>query len=329
MYRKILVGYDGSEQAEDALAFGKQLADTSSAELVVAGVWPVAQMWSGLDPAIDEAEAEFAHMVGAAAKSVGAKGERVLSTSPARGLHDRAERIDADLIVVGSCAHGRWGQTLVGSVGVALLHGSPCAVAIAPHGYRDQADRDIETIVVGFDGSAEAGLALLAASRLAREIGARVKLVSVAEPPALGTGKGGSDGCHALKEAIEDDLRDALTQGCSAVPDGIDAEPVLVSGDPATALAEAAKEPGTLLILGSRGYGPVRRVLLGSVSRELVRSAPSPVIIHPRGMQEPARHTRPEELSRAVRPPVRLSGREGGSPVSRRWVLQSRDQRRG
>lgn len=299
MYRKILVGYDGSEQAEDALAFGKQLADMSGAELVVVGVWPLAQMWSRVDPAIAEAEAEFADMLGAAAKSVGAKGERVLSTSPARGLHDRAERIDADLIVVGSCRRGRLGQTLVGSVGVALLHGSPCPVAIAPHGYRHQADRNIETIVVGFDGSAEAGLALMAASRLARETGARVKLVSVAEPPPLGTGKGGSEGWQALKEAIEDDVRDTLTQGCSAVPEGIDAEPVLVSGEPATALAKAATEPGTLLVLGSRGYGPLRRVLLGSVSRAVVRSAPSPVIINPRGTHEPARQTRPGQAETA------------------------------
>jgi len=270
---------------------GKQLADTAGAELVVAGVWPLAQIWSGMDPAIDEAKAEFGELVGMAAKSVGAKGERVLSTSPARGLHDRAEQVQADLIVVGSSSHGRVGQTLVGSVGVALLHGSPCAVAIAPDGYRDLADRGLETIVVGFDGSAEAGLALMAASRLARATGATVKLVSVVEPPAPGTGKGGTDGSPALKEAIEDDLRDTLTQGCAAVPEGIDAEPVLVSGEPATALGEAAKEPGRLLVLGSRGSGPLRRVRLGSVSRALVRSAPSPVIIHPRGTDEPARQS--------------------------------------
>jgi nucleotide-binding universal stress UspA family protein len=299
MYRKILVGYDGSEQAEDALAFGKQLADAAGAELVVAGVRPLAQMWSGVDPAIDEAEAEFSDRVGAAAKSVGAKGERVLSTSPARGLHDRAEQIEADLIVVGSCRHGRLGQTFVGSVGVALLHGSPCAVAIAPHGYRDQSDRDIETIVVGFDGSPESGLALMAASRLARGIGARVKLVAAAEPPPLPRGRGASGGWHALKKAIEDDVRDTLTQGCSAVPEGIDAEPILVSGEPAAALSETAKEPGTVLILGSRGYGPLRRVLLGSVSRALVRSAPSPVLIHPRGTHEPARQTRPAQAETA------------------------------
>ena len=84
MYRKILVGYDGSEQAEDALAFAKQLAATSGAELLVVGVWPLAQMWSGVDPAIGEAEAEFADMVATAAKSVGAEDEWVLSTPRAR-----------------------------------------------------------------------------------------------------------------------------------------------------------------------------------------------------------------------------------------------------
>jgi len=289
MYRKILVGYDGSEQAEDALAFGRQLADMAGAELVLAGVVALAPMRGGVGPAIGQAEAEFAATVARAAESAGGKAERVLSSSPARGLHDRAEQIHADLIVVGSSSHGRLGQTLLGNVGVALLHGSPCAVAIAPRGFRDLAERGVETIVVGFDGSAEAGLALMGASRLARATGARVKMVSVVEPPPPGTGKGGSAGSHALKEAIEEEVRDTLSQGCAAVPEGINAEPMLVSGEPAAALAEAASEPGTVLMLGSRGYGPLRYVLLGSVSRALVRSAPSPVIVHPRGTHEPAR----------------------------------------
>lgn len=294
--KKILVGYDASEQAEDALAFGKQLADATDADLVVVGVFPLAPMWITVDAAIGQAEAERANRVRAAAASVGAEADTLLSTSPARGLHDRAEQIEADLIVVGSSKHGRLGQILAGSVGLALLHGSPCAVAIAPHGYRDQADRDIETIVVGFDGSAEAGLALMAASRLARGIAARVKLVSVAEPPALAVGRGGSGGWHELKEAIKEDMRDRLTQACAAVPSGIDAEPILVSGEPTAALSEASTEPGTVLVLGSRAYGPVRRVLLGSVSRKLVRSAASPVIIYPRGMHEPARQTRSAQV---------------------------------
>jgi hypothetical protein len=67
-------------------------------------------------------------------------------------------------------------------VGVALLHGAPCAVAIAPRGYREHA-HEIRAIAVGFDGSAESGLALMAASELAAATGATLKLISVAEPP--------------------------------------------------------------------------------------------------------------------------------------------------
>ena len=50
--------------------------------------------------------------------------------------------------------------------------------------------------------------------------------------------------------------------------------------------ADAAKAPGSVLVLGSRAYGPLRRVLLGSVSRALADSAPAPMLVHPRGMRE-------------------------------------------
>ena len=144
MYRKILVGYDDSDQAKDALALGKQLADATGAELVAAGVFQFDPIWGGYDPHFRNAEIEFARKIEAAAKSVGAEAEATPSSSPARGLHELAEEIEADLILVGSARRGRVGQILAGSVGVALLHGSPCAVGIAPNGYRDhsgEADR--------------------------------------------------------------------------------------------------------------------------------------------------------------------------------------------
>ena len=68
--------------------------------------------------------------------------------------------------------------------------------------------------------------------------------------------------------------------------DQIGVEPTLVSGEAAEALADAAKTPGSILLLGSRAYGPLRRVLLGSVSRAIAGSAPAPLIVHPRGMYE-------------------------------------------
>jgi nucleotide-binding universal stress UspA family protein len=162
---------------------------------------------------------------------------------------------------------------LASSVGVALLHGAPCAVAIAPRGYREYA-HEINATAAGFDGSAESGLALMAASDLAAATGAKLKLISVAEPPVIGTGKGGTGGWHALKDAIEGQTRDQLAEARETVPDGIDVEATLVSGDPVEALLSSAETSVSILVVGSRAYGPLRRVLLGSVSTSLVRSAP-------------------------------------------------------
>lgn len=284
MYRKILVGYDDGDQSRDALALGRRLADASGAELVVAGVFQFDPIWGGFAPHFHEAEAEFARKIEAAAASVDAEAEAFPSSSAARGLHDLAEEIDADLIIVGSARYGRIGQAVAGSVGVSLLHGSPCAVGIAPRGYRERSGEGISAIAVGVDGSAEARLALEAACDLAAKTSAKLKLVAVAETAVIGTGRG-TAGSHELNEAVEQLARERLIEAREAVPERIDAEATLVSGDPLHALVGVAEMPATLLMVGSRGYGPLRRVLLGSVSTSLVRSAPCPLIVTPRGMR--------------------------------------------
>jgi nucleotide-binding universal stress UspA family protein len=299
MYRKIVVGYDGSDQAKDALAFGRQVANATGAELVLAGVFVVAPMWHGVDPVIRDQEAAFTRELETAAKSVDALVEPVRSTSPARGLHEAAEDTGADLIVVGSAHRGRVGQALAGSVGAALLHGSPCAVAIAPRGYRDEAVTSIRAITAGFDGSPESGIALDVATDLARATGAKLQLVSVAEVPVVGTGKGGASGWHALKEALEEQTRGQLAAARNQIPDDIEVEATLISGDPVEALASVAGTPGALLLLGSRAYGPLHRVLLGSVSRGLIRLAPCPLIVTTRGANDTPRPEPTAEVAAA------------------------------
>lgn len=282
MYRKIIVGYDGGDQAKDALALGKRLADACGAELIVAGVFQFDPIWGGFDAHFRDAEMEYARQIETAAKTVSAEPEAFPSSSPARGLHELAEEIGADLIVVGSSHHGRIGRVLAGSVGVALLHGSPCAVAIAPLGYRDHADEQVAAVAVGFDGSPESRHALTAASELAASTGAKLRLVSVAMPPVRAALKAGV-GWEALLEAIEDSTRKQLAEAEQTVPEGIEVEASMITGDPVQALVDVASAPETLLVVGSRGYGPLRRVLLGSISAAVVRSAPSPVIVTPRG----------------------------------------------
>ena len=286
MYRRILVGYDDSDESKDALALGTKLAAATGAELVAAGVFPFDPMWGGEDSRLRDADEEFARKIENAAKSVGAEPEAVPSGSPAHGLHELAEEIGADLILVGSAHHGRVGQILAGSTGVSLLHGSPCAVGIAPRAYRERSGEDLDQIAVGFDASAEAGQALLAACALATATGASLKLVAVAVPPPRGTGKGGAGSWHALLEVVEEQVRANLVAARDSVPDGIDVQATLVTGDPVEALAATGADPRTLMLVGSRAYGPLRRVLLGSVATRLVRSAPCPLIVTPRGMRE-------------------------------------------
>ena len=296
MYRKILVGYDDGDQAKDALALGKQLAEATGAELVVAGVFRFDPLWAGFDSHFRDGEIEFARKIEAAAKAVSAEAEAIPSSSPARGLHELADEIGADLILVGSAHHGRIGQILAGSVGVSLLHGSPCAVGIAPHGYRERGQDGIGAVAVGFDGSAESGLALVAAGELASDIGreAQARHGRRAARPAIG--KGGDAGRQELMEAIEEQARAPAHRGPRQRSGGHRGRSHARQRRPGESLSSAAQAPGTLLVLGSRAYGPLRGVLLGSVSRQLVRTAPCPLIVTPRGIHAGSDPSKPVEV---------------------------------
>jgi nucleotide-binding universal stress UspA family protein len=70
-----------------------------------------------------------------------------------------------------------------------------------------------------------------------------------------------------------------------ALPDGVRAEGRLLSGQVAEQLLEQASSSLDVMVVGSRAYGPLRRVLLGSTSNALMASARCPVIVYPRGIE--------------------------------------------
>jgi nucleotide-binding universal stress UspA family protein len=73
-----------------------------------------------------------------------------------------------------------------------------------------------------------------------------------------------------------------MSDAIASLADGAEVSGRLLDGDPATELVKVSTELD-LLALGSRGYGPVRTVLLGSVSRTLVREGACSVVVLPRG----------------------------------------------
>jgi nucleotide-binding universal stress UspA family protein len=281
MYSRIIAGYDGRPSSEDALALAKTIADSTGAQLTAAAVMLADPFWGGPDPSLRGLESDLREELSEKAAAVGADLAIWASTSTARGLHDLAQEHGADLIVVGSSSAGRVGQVLAGNVAQNLLHGASCAVAVAPNGYAESAREAIKEVTVGYDGSAESHAAIGDALEFARRTGASVTVVAVVEPPPVGYGKGANQGRRELTHEIEAMMHARLDELLGELPDDLKVNRVLTAGDPAKVLAEAAVADGGILFVGSRGYGPLRRVLLGSVSRELVRCAPCTVVIHP------------------------------------------------
>ena len=179
-------------------------------------------------------------------------------SSPARELQVLSESAHAALVVIGSTTRGAVRQALPGSLAERLLSGAASPVAVAPHGYGDGPAPVPSLIGVGFDGSDESRLALELARDLARAAGARLRIVSVEEP-----------GLRELHEA-------ALAEDA-----GVDTEGVVLEGHAAELLAAQSHEVG-LMIVGSRGYGPLGAVLLGGTSHSLLREAACPLIVTPR-----------------------------------------------
>jgi nucleotide-binding universal stress UspA family protein len=265
----VVVGFDGSEQARDALALGRLLADAGGAGLVLARVFPV-EPWHAR-----EAEEELAKELDAVAESEGAKAEAVPARSAARGLHEIAEELHASAIVVGSSHRGAAGRVLVGSTGERLLHGAPCAVAVAPLGTAGDDDPGLRVIAMAYDGSPESKVALARASDLAVRSGATMRIYTVV--PA------GAAGDRHANEYFRERLADARRLAPAEVRAAAD----LLHGDPAGELTGEAEKGVDLMVLGSRGYGPLGRVLVGGVSLAMVRIAPCPLLITPRGVSAP------------------------------------------
>ncbi len=129
-------------------------------------------------------------------------------------------------------------------------------------------------ILLAYDGFEYSKHALEEAAKLAAEDASTVTIVGVVPPTARGTKSGGH---VALPPHAEEDLKiahDFLRER------GIEAETKIRHGDPAEELIREATEGGyDVAVAGSRGLGPVGQLVLGSVSRKLVKGMPCPVVV--------------------------------------------------
>jgi nucleotide-binding universal stress UspA family protein len=284
----LVVGVDGSERSRDALALAARLADPGQ-RVLLAHVHPYDRL-SNVLPGGKYAELvrEVADSTAAAVQETLPSATRrelrlVSSRSPAAGVQALADSDGASVIVVGSSHRSGIGRVLAGSVTESVLAGAAVPVAVAPPDY---AGGPLRTIGCGFDGSPESRDALAWAADLARRRRADLIALAVHSPVAFGglTTAGGiahGSANEALRSALDEQLGEAV----ATLGDHGEVSGRLLEGDAVVELGEASADLD-LLVLGSRGYGPIRSVLLGSVSRALVRSAACPVVVLPRGADD-------------------------------------------
>lgn len=198
--------------------------------------------------------------------------------SPARRLHEQASARHAEVVVLGSSHRGEADETAPDKVLRRLVHESPAPIAVAPRGYADRAIGLPRVIGVAFDNSPEAHRALEFAARLATTAAAALRVITVYEgaPPEEPSQPGIVTQYALMQEALHSTVAD--------LPSELRAEPRLLHGAAAQVLAEQSELGLDLMVMGSRGYGPIRSFWLGSVSEETIRLSPQPLVIAPRGL---------------------------------------------
>jgi nucleotide-binding universal stress UspA family protein len=276
MFQNVLVGVDGRPNGRDAIALASRLIDPDG-KLTLAHVHPGELRPShAVSPGLIREERAASDELlerERVAADVSAELISVVAYSPGSGLHRQAEEQNADLLVVGSCSHSAFGRAMLGDDTRAALNGAPCAVAIASLGY-SQHSAPIANIGVGYNDSQESRAALALARKLAAKTGASMHAVQVVAITS-----------YAYSGIVVPDLGESIEELLKEADDhlkelsGIDARAVYgLTGEELAAFSNEVD----LLLVGSRSYGPVRRLVLGSTSDYLERHARCSLLVLPR-----------------------------------------------
>jgi nucleotide-binding universal stress UspA family protein len=283
---RVLVGYDGRSSSRDSLALAALLRQAEDVELVLGVVVP-RRSPGGEFHAHEEALgrestdlfAQASTQLDELDSAIHAERRAIGGEFPAEGLGDLARSEGADLIVIGSTNRGPIGRIVPGTTADGLIAHAPCAFAVAPRGYAERPDRDLRIVGLAYDGSTEAKRAATVAIGLARRAACGLRAFGVHEPLASAAVVGGPVPLdnHMLGEAIERELGELI----ESLPPSVGGQHAVLSGRAAHALLDQSWRAVDLMVFGTRGFGRFLQLLGGSVTSEVVRAAPWPVLVVP------------------------------------------------
>ena len=291
--KKILLATDGSEDAVLAARATMDIAATAGATVHIVHVLEHLPRYAypGVTPEI------YAHvhhertrlaeelLAGETerARNEGANGVEVhlREGSIVDEILDASNKLRVGLIVMGSRGLGRVKSLFLGSVSEGVAHHAQHPLLVARGGQKAWPP---ERVVIGDDDSEMARQAGEHAAQLAKPFGASGMLVrAYPEMPDID-----AEGRASDPRWVDDALRRAerdLEEQAKTLEHTLGKRPRvrIAVGDPAEKILEAASEgSSTLIAVGSRGLGPIRRMRLGSVSTKVLRAAKAPVLLYPR-----------------------------------------------
>ena len=289
MYRNIIVGYDGSDEARDALALAGVLRDP---EGVVTAVCAPSNAPGA------SAERTLARLGEGADTAPWLQTRSLAASAGAEGLLHVVHETGADLFALGSSHRSEAGLTLTGPVARRLLAGCRSPVAVAPKGYRGRTS-DPSVVTIAFEAEGEAASAVQEGIRLAQSLGAGVQLLCVVPPLPPWALDAGVDAGYSRGDVEQHHLSSFghLLEGAMAfVPAGMVAEGRMLEGRPAAVLLRELKRGVDLLVMASPGVRPVAGVRPGTTAIAVMRSCPCPVLLTPTGVRTIS--TRPHAAAR-------------------------------
>jgi len=196
---------------------------------------------------------------------------------------DLAGELGAGLVVIGSRGLGPVKRLVLGSVSEGVVHHAACPVLVLRGGAQAWPP---QKVIVGENASVGAKGAGYLAAAVGKLFGAKMLLVrAYPKLPEMD-----AEGREFNARMIDDELRREewkLEERVREIEEAFGIRPKIemAAGDPAACILRAAQEEGkaerTLIAVGSRGLGAIRRLRLGSVSTKVLRAARGPVLIHP------------------------------------------------
>ncbi|HWC22013.1 MAG TPA: universal stress protein [Flexivirga sp.] len=275
----IVVGYDGSKQSGAAVRWAARAAQRRREDLQVLTAVPTPVLHTGefLPPVTaDEFAAEAAKIAAAGVAVAEAEGApdvvgRGVTANPAQALVEASA--GASLVVVGNRGHHELIETMLGSVGHAVSAHAECPAVIV----RGPDAGCLVRVVLAYDGSEPAERAAVFAADTAHSAGASLHIVGAWSDPAMTYGLPVVGDAKEIAEDVHKELQ-AIRESVLARHPDLTVTTEVTRGEAPVQIARIATGAG-LLVVGSRGRGGFRSLLLGSVSRRLLASAPCPVAV--------------------------------------------------